>query len=142
MEGIEYKLKKYSSRVPGEMWSKEHKTKNAEMRSKIEYLDEAENIMNELKIHGKRREEVKDIIMKVPLNKLHGKLKSDRIIIAICFFVKRKDRKNAVLEDYRICKNNLTYKELSIIMMNLSQYALARSGLRGVSNFGYDQEIY
>ena len=142
MQGINYKLKKYEKRVPGEGWSNESEGKAKLLRSKLEYLDVAEEVMDELKIKGKRRDEVKNIIMKVPLNKLHGKLKSDKIIIAICFFVKRKDRKNAVLEDYSICKRNLTYKELSIIMMNLSQYSLARSGLRGTSDFGYDHELY
>lgn len=142
MEGIEYKLKKYEKRVPGEMWSKESKKKSEKLIKKLDYLDVAEVVMDELKIKGKRRDEVKDIIMKIPLNKLHGKLKSDKIIIAICFFVKRKDRKNAVLEDYSICKHNLEYKELSIIMMNLSSYAMSRSGLRGTSDFGYDPELY
>lgn len=140
MEGIEYKLKKYNSRVPGEIWSREHERKSETIRRKLDYLDEAEMIMDELRIYGESREDVKEIIRKVPLNKLHGKLKSTKIIIAICFFVKRKYRKNAVLEDYSVC-NCLNYKELSIIMMNLSNYALAHSCLRGVSNFGYDQEL-
>lgn len=113
-------LNKYKTRHPAEIWGKESYKDESKQNRINEYLRMSEYIMDEMKLVGDQRRDVKYLIRNVPLKSLHGNIKAECIILCLCIYVKRTYR-NFRWQEYKIVKDyNLTCSVLLTVVINLS----------------------
>lgn len=112
-------LNKYRTRQPMEVWSKESYKRESKETRINEYLRMSEHIMDEMKLVGDQRRDVKYLIRNVPFKRLHGNMKAECIILCLCIYVKRTYR-NFRWQEYKIVKDyNLNCNVLLTVVINL-----------------------
>lgn len=117
-------LNKYKTRHPAERWSKEsYKEESKNIRIK-EYLHMSEWIMDEMKLSGTQRRDLKHMIKTIPLKQLHKQAKAETIIICLCIYVRRVyNSRNFRWQEYKIVKDNgLSCFDLLTVVINLCKY--------------------
>ena len=141
-------LKKYKVRHPMEKWSSESYTKESKENRIREYLYLSEGLMDEMKLTGYQRRDVKHLIKTVPLKSLHRKIGIECIILCLCIYVRKSHNdKNFRWQEYGVVKRyGLDCQTLLVVMTNLCIYFNRRIPLpmvSGVDKYGgidYDDE--
>lgn len=86
---INYLLKKYSTKQPGEIWSPHSANQNyklVKMKQKLKLFDG----INAQYFHlvGSQKERAKYLIKRLEFKKICGRCSEEQIIVLICFYVK------------------------------------------------------
>lgn len=134
---IDFLVKTYETKQPGEIWDKEHETKTKRewrLKQKIRYSD---YVMDELNMKGVQREQVKQLLHEIPDHKkLCQKCKCEKVITVICFYIKFCTTPKLSLNHfnrYKICKKqNIPLKTYSIIVTNLAKHFQLRGTVSAV----------
>jgi len=130
---IEYLLRKYQTKQPGEPNTISHLTnssvKSYRIKKKIRY---SKMIMNHLNIQGVMREQVINLIKEFHYtNYLCKKCKCKTIITALVFYVKFTNSKKYPLSKYKITKEvELTEEIFSKITLRIAKHFQTRCAIR------------
>lgn len=86
---IEYLLKKYSTKQPGERWSPKSEMHDLNMRILKQKIYLFEGINSEyFHLIGSQKERVIYLIRKLNFNKICPRCSEEQLIVLICFYVK------------------------------------------------------
>lgn len=113
MRDIVYLLNKYSTKQPGEKWSKESdiKWQNIKiMKQKILLFDTINS--SYFRLSGSQKERVIYLMKRLNFNKVCPRCSDEQVIVLICFYVKceyipnyERRRCKKAFEDYNISSN-------------------------------------
>ena len=120
-------LDKYSTKQPGERWSKETEKRKDLIIEYNEKLRLFDGINSEyFHLQGTQKDRVRYLIKNLNFKKICGRCSSEQIIVLICFFVKREydkyyTRKNCIMvfRDYSISDNLIDQ-----FMMFMARYGI------------------
>lgn len=133
--GIEFLLKKYETKQPGETNNAHpNKMKVWRLKQKIRYGD---TIMNRLNMQGIQREQVYHILKEVQdLKELCRKCPTENIIAVICFYIKFCTTPKLAINDYKrykVCREHFMSLEMySKIVTNMARYFQRNTPLSAV----------
>lgn len=118
---MEYLLKKYETKQPGEIWTREHETQHKRKQFTASKHNCADIIMQNLPIKGDTRLEVHYLIDKYRnFNQLNTHMSRETIIGCFCYYVMRTHNPSVRVEDYKILKKlNVTYEGLTVVFGNM-----------------------
>jgi hypothetical protein len=124
---IEFLLKKYETKQPGEVWEtqKETETKKVwRIKQKLRYAD---YVLKELNMKGIQKDQVYFIINKISdLQLLCRTCSYEKIITVICFYIKFCTTPKVALMDYnkyKVCREHeMTLELYSKVITNLAKF--------------------
>ncbi len=133
-------LNKYKTRHPMEKWSKESYTEESKRIRVKKYLRISEQIMDDMKLVGTQRRDVKWLIKNIPLKELHRTIRSECIILCLCIYVRYSYEDKFRWQEYGIVKRyNLSCSVLLTVITNLCIWYSRRMPLPrsdGVDKYG------
>lgn len=117
-------LNKYKARHPAEIWSRESYNEESKNIRIKEYLNMSEWIMDEMKLGGTQRRDLKHMLKTIPLKSLHRQAKAEVIIICLCIYIRRVyNNRNFRWQEYKIVKDyGLTCFDVLTVVTNLCKY--------------------
>lgn len=133
--GIEFLLKKYETKQPGESNSANPKRmKLWRLKQKIRYAD---YVLDGLNMKGIQREQVYHLLKDIPdLKVLCRKCKDENIITVICFYIKYCTTPKMAITDYKrynVCREHcMDLETYSKIISNLAQHFQSNMSLSAV----------
>lgn len=110
---IKYLLEKYSTKQPGEKWSKEADIKYLNLKIMKQKLLTFDTINSSyFRLNGSQKERVVYLIKKLNFNHICPRCSDEQIIVLICFYVKcefipnyERRRCKRAFEDYNVSSN-------------------------------------
>ena len=141
-------LNKYKTKHPMEKWSKESYTEESKETRIRSYLRMSEHIMDDMKLVGNQRRDLKHMIRTIPLKSLHRRIRIECIILCLCIYVRKNygDR-NFRWQEYKVVNDyGLTCNTLLTVMTNLCIYYNRRiplpksDGVDKYGNINYEDE--
>lgn len=129
---ISYLLKKYSTKQPGEKWSKESDIKWQNIRIMKQKLLLFDTINSSyFGLTGTQKERVVYLMKKLNFNKICPRCSDEQIIVLICFYVKCEYIPNY---ERRRCKKAFDEYNISSNLLDKFMVHLARVGLENSLN--------
>ena len=134
-------LNKYKTRHPMEKWSKESYTEESKRNRINDYIRLSESIMDDMKLTGSQRRDLKHLLRTVPLKPLHHNAKIEVIIISLCIYVRKTyNNRNFRWKEYGVVKkHDVTCTDVLTVMTNLCIYYARKVPLPytdGVDKYG------
>jgi len=122
---ISYLLQKYSTKQPGERWTKEHETMNRKEYRLNKKIMKARTFGSQMYMTKNQIERVIDIIKEIDdLQKLHRKLSDHDLIYIICYFIKQQDHHDFKFKSNSFCKtfNHINETSFRKVLCNIPKY--------------------
>lgn len=129
---INYLLQKYTTKQPGEIWTREHETQHKRKQFTASKHNCADIIMQQLPLNGDTKTEVHYLIDKYKnFNQLNTHMSRETIIGCFCYYVMRSHNPCVRVEDYKVLKElNVTYEGLTVVLGNMLKLDSSKSFLK------------